>query len=168
MNIKAFIQSSNEDEQNFVLENRNLLSVEDKIKRRNFSDLMFDVRRNGKIIHQETFLRISQSKKEKNLFLVELNAENKDIHQRRVAVMFLVEGYESSQQGEFRRLMEETFKNTTPETEVTEDTIEEIITMIENVKKNVGRSLLSNPITIGIIIAGILLLILILRELCKN
>ena len=35
MNIKAFIQSSNEDEQNFVLENGNLLSVEDKIKRRN-------------------------------------------------------------------------------------------------------------------------------------
>ena len=168
MNIKAFIQSSNEDEQNFVLENGNLLSIEDKIKRRNFSDLMFDVRRNGKIIHQETFLRISQSKKEKNLFLVELNAENKDIHQRRVAVMFLVEGYESSQQGEFRRLMEETFKNTTPETEVAEDTIEEIITTIEGVKKNVERNFFSDPITIGIIIAGILLLILILRELCKN
>jgi hypothetical protein len=168
MNIKAWIQSSNEDTSDFVLENGKLLPIEDKMKGREFMNLMFDVKRKGKIKLKQSFLEIIQSKEEKGLFLIELNAENKDIHQRRVAVMLLVEGYESSQQGEFRRLMEETFKNTTPETEVAEETIEEIITTIEGVKKNVERNFLSDPITIGVIIAGILLLILILRELCKN
>jgi len=168
MNIKAWIQSSNEDTSDFVLENGKLLPIEDKMKGREFMNLMFDVKRKGKVKLKQSFLEIIQSKEEKGLFLIELNAENKDIHQRRVAVMLLVEGYESSQQGEFRRLMEETFKNTTPETEVTEETIEEIITTIEGVKKNVERNFLSDPITIGVIIAGILLLILILRELCKN
>ncbi len=168
MNIKVWIQSSNEDTSDFVLENGKLLPIEDKMKGREFMNLMFDVKRKGKIKLKQSFLEIIQSKEEKGLFLIELNAENKDIHQRRVAVMLLVEGYESSQQGEFRRLMEETFKNTTPETEVAEETIEEIITTIEGVKKNVERNFLSDPITIGVIIAGILLLILILRELCKN
>ena len=168
MNIKAWIQSSNEDTSDFVLENGKLLPIEDKMKGREFMNLMFDVKRKGKVKLKQSFLEIIQSKEEKGLFLIELNAENKDIHQRRVADMLLVEGYESSQQGEFRRLMEETFKNTTPETEVTEETIEEIITTIEGVKKNVERNFLSDPITIGVIIAGILLLILILRELCKN
>jgi hypothetical protein len=168
MNIKAWIQSSNEDTSDFVLENGKLLPIEDKMKGREFMNLMFDVKRKGKVKLKQSFLEIIQSKEEKDLFLIELNAENKDIHQRRVAVMLLVEAYESSQQGEFRRLMEETFKNTTPETEVTEETIEEIIATIEGVKKNVERNLLSDPITIGIIIVGILLLILILRELCKN
>jgi len=168
MNIKAWIQSSNEDTSDFVLENGKLLPIEDKMKGREFMNLMFDVKRKGKIKLKQSFLEIIQSKEEKGLFLIELNAENKDIHQRRVAVMLLVEGYESSQQGEFRSLIEETFKNTTPVTEVAEDTIEEIITTIEGVKKNVERNFLSDPITIGIIIAGILLLILILRELCKN
>ena len=168
MNIKAWIQSSNEDTSDFVLENGKLLPIEDKMKGREFMNLMFDVKRKGKIKLKQSFLEIIQSKEEKGLFLIELNAENKDIHQRRVAVMLLVEGYESSQQGEFRRLMEETFKNTTPETEVAEETIEEIITTIEGVKKNVERNFLSDPITIGVIIAGILLLILILRKLCKN
>ncbi|WP_314967415.1 hypothetical protein [Capnocytophaga gingivalis] len=168
MNIKAWIQSSNEDTSDFVLENGKLLPIEDKMKGREFMNLMFDVKRKGKVKLKQSFLEIIQSKEEKGLFLIELNAENKDIHQRRVAVMLLVEGYESSQQDEFRRLMEETFKNTTPETEVTEETIEEIIATIEGVKKNVERNLLSDPITIGIIIVGILLLILILRELCKN
>lgn len=168
MNIKAWIQSSNEDTSDFVLENGKLLPIEDKMRGREFMNLMFDVKRKGKVKLKQSFLEIIQSKEEKGLFLIELNAENKDIHQRRVAVMFLVEGYESSQQGEFRRLMEQTFKNTTPETEVAEETIEEIITTIEGVKKNVERNFLSDPITIGVIIAGILLLILILRELCKN
>lgn len=168
MNIKAWIQSSNEDTSDFVLENGKLLPIEDKMRGREFMNLMFDVKRKGKVKLKQSFLEIIQSKEEKGLFLIELNAENKDIHQRRVAVMLLVEGYESSQQGEFRRLMEETFKNTTPETEVAEETIEEIITTIEGVKKNVERNFLSDPITIGVIIAGILLLILILRELCKN
>ena len=135
MNIKAWIQSSNEDTSDFVLENGKLLPIEDKMKGREFMNLMFDVKRKGKVKLKQSFLEIIQSKEEKGLLLIELNAENKDIHQRRVAVMLLVEGYESSQQGEFRRLMEETFKNTTPETEVTEETIEEIITTIEGVKK---------------------------------
>ena len=168
MNIKAWIQSSNEDTSDFVLENGKLLPIEDKMKGREFMNLMFDVKRKGKVKLKQSFLEIIQSKEEKGLFLIELNAENKDIHQRRVAVMLLVEGYESSQQGEFRRLMEETFKNTTPETEVTEETIEEIITTIEGVKKNVERNFFSDPITIGIIIIGILFLILILRGLCKD
>ena len=135
MNIKAWIQSSNEDTSDFVLENGKLLPIEDKMKGREFMNLMFDVKRKGKVKLKQSFLEIIQSKEEKDLFLIELNAENKDIHQRRVAVMLLVEAYESSQQGEFRRLMEETFKNTTPETEVTEETIEEIIATSEGVKK---------------------------------
>jgi hypothetical protein len=168
MNIKAWIQSSNEDTNDFVLEKGKLLPIEDKQRGEEFMNLMFDVKRKGKVKLKQSFLEIIQSKEEKNLFLIELNAENKDIHQRRIAVMLLVEGYESSQQGEFRWLIKETFKNTTPETEVAEETIEDIITTIEGVKKNVERNFLSDPITIGVIIAGILLLILILRELCKN
>lgn len=168
MNIKAWIQSSNEDTSDFVLENGKLLPIEDKMKGREFMNLMFDVKRKGKVKLKQSFLEIIQSKEEKNLFLIELNAENKDIHQRRIAVMLLVEGYESSQQGEFRRLIQETFKNTVPETEVAVETIEEIIATIEGVKKNVRRNFLTNPITIGIIITGILLLILVVRELCKN
>lgn len=168
MNIKAWIQSSNEDTNDFVLEKGKLLPIEDKQRGEEFMNLMFDVKRKGKVKLKQSFLEIIQSKEEKNLFLIGLNAENKDIHQRRIAVMLLVEGYESSQQGEFRWLIKETFKNTTPETEVAEETIEDIITTIEGVKKNVERNFLSDPITIGVIIAGILLLILILRELCKN
>ena len=168
MNIKAWIQSSNEDTNDFVLEKGKLLPIEDKQRGEEFMNLMFDVKRKGKVKLKQSFLEIIQSKEEKNLFLIELNAENKDIHQRRIAVMLVVAGYESSQQGEFRWLIKETFKNTTPETEVAEETIEDIITTIEGVKKNVERNFLSDPITIGVIIAGILLLILILRELCKN
>lgn len=168
MNIKAWIQSSNEDTSDFVLEKGKLLPIEDKQRGEEFMNLMFDIKRKGKVKLKQPFLEIIQSKEEKNLFLVELNAENKDIHQRRIAVMLLVEGYESSQQGEFRRLIQETFKNTVPETEVAVETIEEIIATIEGVKKNVRRNFLTNPITIVIIITGILLLILIVRELCKN
>lgn len=168
MNIKAWIQSSNEDTSDFVLEKGKLLPIEDKQRGEEFMNLMFDIKQKGKVKLKQPFLEIIQSKEEKNLFLVELNAENKDIHQRRIAVMLLVEGYESSQQGEFRRLIQETFKNTVPETEVAVETIEEIIATIEGVKKNVRRNFLTNPITIGIIITGILLLILIVRELCKN
>ena len=68
MNIKAFIQSSNENESNFVLENGTLLSVEDKIRRREFSDLMFDVKRNGRSVLKESFLQITESKKRKKSF----------------------------------------------------------------------------------------------------
>ena len=135
MNIKAWIQSSNEDTNDFVLEKGKLLPIEDKQRGEEFMNLMFDVKRKGKVKLKQSFLEIIQSKEEKNLFLIELNAENKDIHQRRIAVMLLVEGYESSQQGEFRWLIKETFKNTTPETEVAEETIEDIITTIEGVKK---------------------------------
>ena len=135
MNIKAFIQSSNENESNFVLENGTLLSVEDKIRRREFSDLMFDVKRNGRSVLKESFLQITESKKEKNLFLIQLSAENKDIHQRRVAVMLLVEGYEDTERSEFKRLVEQTFKSTTPQTQVSEDTIEKMIQTIEGAKK---------------------------------
>lgn len=139
MNIKAWIQSSNEDTNDFVLEKGKLLPIEDKQRGEEFMNLMFDVKRKGKVKLKQSFLEIIQSKEEKNLFLIELNAENKDIHQRRIAVMLLVEGYESSQQGEFRWLIKETFKNTTPETEVAEETIEDIITTIEGVKKKRGK-----------------------------
>ena len=164
MNIKAFIQSSNENESNFVLENGTLLSVEDKIRRREFSDLMFDVKRNGRSVLKESFLQITESKKEKNLFLIQLSAENKDIHQRRVAVMLLVEGYEETESSEFKRLVEETFKSTTPQTQVSEETIEKMIRTIEGAKKNLERSFFSNPIVIGVIIVGIILLILALSK----
>lgn len=164
MNIKAFIQSSNENESNFVLENATLLSVEDKIRRREFSDLMFDVKRNGRSVLKESFLQITESKKEKNLFLIQLSAENKDIHQRRVAVMLLVEGYEDTERSEFKRLVEETFKSTTPQTQVSEDTIEKMIQTIEGAKKNLEKSFFSNPIVIGVIIVGIILLILALSK----
>ena len=79
-----------------------------------------------------------------------------------------MEGYEETDRSEFKKIVEQTFKKTTPETEVAEETIEKIITTIEKVKKNIERNFLSDPITIGVIIAGILLLILILRELCKD
>lgn len=164
MNIKAFIQSSNENESNFVLENGTLLSVEDKIRRREFSDLMFDVKRNGRSVLKESFLQITESKKEKNLFLIQLSAENKDIHQRRVAVMLLVEGYEETESSEFKRLVEETFKSTTPQTQVSEETIEKMIQTIEVAKKNLEKSFFSNPIVIGVIIVGIILLILVLSK----
>ena len=52
MNIKAWIQSSNENEDDFVLENGKLLPIEDKIKGREFVNLMFDIKENGKVKHQ--------------------------------------------------------------------------------------------------------------------
>ena len=42
MNVKAWIQSSNENENDFVLENSKLLSIEDNVKGREFVNLMFD------------------------------------------------------------------------------------------------------------------------------
>ena len=164
MNIKAWIQSSNENENDFVLENGKLLSIEDNVKGREFVNLMFDIKENGKVKLQQPFLEIVQSKKEKNLFLIDMNAENKDIHQRRVAVMLLVEGYEDTERSEFKRLVEETFKNTTPQTQVSEETIEKMIQTIEGAKKNLERSFFSNPIVIGVIIVGIILLILALSK----
>ena len=164
MNVKAWIQSSNENENDFVLENGKLLSIEDNIKGREFVNLMFDIKENGKVKLQQPFLEIVQSKKEKNLFLIDMNAENKDIHQRRVAVMLLVEGYEDTERSEFKRLVEETFKSTTPQTQVSEETIEKMIQTIEGAKKNLEKSFFSNPIVIGVIIVGIILLILALSK----
>ena len=164
MNVKAWIQSSNENENDFVLENGKLLSIEDNIKGREFVNLMFDIKENGKVKLQQPFLEIVQSRKEKNLFLIDMSAENKDIHQRRVAVMLLVEGYEGTERSEFKRLVEETFKSTTPQTQVSEETIEKMIQTIEGAKKNLERSFFSNPIVIGLIIVGIILLILALSK----
>ena len=164
MNVKAWIQSSNENENDFVLENGKLLSIEDNIKGREFVNLMFDIKENGKVKLQQPFLEIVQSRKEKNLFLIDMSAENKDIHQRRVAVMLLVEGYEDTERSEFKRLVEETFKSTTPQTQVSEETIEKMIQTIEGAKKNLEKSFFSNPIVIGVIIVGIILLILALSK----
>ena len=164
MNVKAWIQSSNENENDFVLENGKLLSIEDNVKGREFVNLMFDIKENGKVKLQQPFLEIVQSKKEKNLFLIDMSAENKDIHQRRVAVMLLVEGYEDTERSEFKRLVEETFKSTTPQTQVSEETIEKMIQTIEGAKKNLEKSFFSNPIVIGVIIVGIILLILALSK----
>ena len=164
MNIKAWIQSSNENEDDFVLENGKLLSIEDNTKGREFVNLMFDIKENGKVKLQQPFLEIVQSRKDKNLFLIDMSAENKDIHQRRVAVMLLVEGYEDTERSEFKRLVEETFKNTTPQTQVSEETIEKMIQTIEGAKKNLEKSFFSNPIVIGVIIVGIILLILALSK----
>ena len=164
MNVKAWIQSSNENENDFVLENSKLLSIEDNTKGREFVNLMFDIKENGKVKLQQPFLEILQSKKEKNLFLIDMSAENKDIHQRRVAVMLLVEGYEDTERSEFKRLVEETFKSTTPQTQVSEETIEKMIQTIEGAKKNLEKSFFSNPIVIGVIIVGIILLILALSK----
>ena len=164
MNIKAWIQSSNENENDFVLENGKLLSIEDNTKGREFVNLMFDIKENGKVKLQQPFLEIVQSRKDKNLFLIDMSAENKDIHQRRVAVMLLVEGYEDTERSECKRLVEETFKNTTPQTQVSEETIEKMIQTIEGAKKNLEKSFFSNPIVIGVIIVGIILLILALSK----
>jgi hypothetical protein len=164
MNVKAWIQSSNENENDFVLENGKLLSIEDNTKGREFVNLMFDIKENGKVKLQQPFLEIVQSRKDKNLFLIDMSAENKDIHQRRVAVMLLVEGYEDTERSEFKRLVEETFKNTTPQTQVSEETIEKMIQTIEGAKKNLEKSFFSNPIVIGVIIVGIILLILALSK----
>lgn len=164
MNVKAWIQSSNENENDFVLENGKLLSIEDNTKGREFVNLMFDIKENGKVKLQQPFLEIVQSRKDKNLFLIDMSAENKDIHQRRVAVMLLVEGYEDTERSEFKRLVEETFKSTTPQTQVSEETIEKMIQTIEGAKKNLEKSFFSNPIVIGVIIVGIILLILALSK----
>lgn len=164
MNVKAWIQSSNENENDFVLEKGKLLSIEDNTKGREFVNLMFDIKENGKVKLQQPFLEIVQSRKDKNLFLIDMSAENKDIHQRRVAVMLLVEGYEDTERSEFKRLVEETFKNTTPQTQVSEETIEKMIQTIEGAKKNLEKSFFSNPIVIGVIIVGIILLILALSK----
>jgi len=164
MNIKAWIQSSNENEDDFVLENGKLLSIEDNTKGREFVNLMFDIKENGKVKLQQPFLEIVQSRKDKNLFLIDMSAQNKDIHQRRVAVMLLVEGYEDTERSEFKRLVEETFKSTTPQTQVSEETIEKMIQTIEGAKKNLEKSFFSNPIVIGVIIVGIILLILALSK----
>jgi len=164
MNIKAWIQSSNENENDFVLENGKLLSIEDNTKGREFVNLMFDIKENGKVKLQQPFLEIVQSRKDKNLFLIDMSAENKDIHQRRVAVMLFVEGYEDTERSEVKRLVEETFKNTTPQTQVSEETIEKMIQTIEGAKKNLEKSFFSNPIVIGVIIVGIILLILALSK----
>lgn len=165
MNVKAWIQSSNENEDDFVLENGKLLSIEDKVKGKEFVNLMFDIKENGILKLQQPFLKIVQSRKDKNLFLIDMSAENKDIHQRRVAVMLLVEGYEDTERSEFKRLVEETFKSTTPQTRVSEETIEKMIQTIEGAKKNLERSFFLNPIVIGVIIVGIILLILALSKL---
>ena len=165
MNVKAWIQSSNENEDDFVLENGKLLSIEDKVKGKEFVNLMFDIKENGILKLQQPFLKIVQSTKDKNLFLIDMSAENKDIHQRRVAVMLLVEGYEDTERSEFKRLVEETFKSTTPQTRVSEETIEKMIQTIEGAKKNLERSFFLNPIVIGVIIVGIILLILALSKL---
>lgn len=164
MNVKAWIQSSNENENDFVLENGKLLSIEDNTKGREFVNLMFDIKENGKVKLQQPFLEIVQSRKDKNLFLIDMSAQNKDIHQRRVAVMLLVEGYEDTERSEFKRLVEETFKSTTPQTQVSEETIEKMIQTIEGAKKNLEKSFFSNPIVIGVIIVGIILLILALSK----
>ena len=61
-------------------------------------------------------------------------------------------------------MVEETFKSTTPQTQVSEETIEKMIQTIEGGKKNLERSFFSNPIVIGVIIVGIILLILALSK----
>lgn len=163
MNIKAWIQSSNENTNDFVLENSKLIPIEDGEKGREFVNLMLDVKRNG-IVRLEEPCLIVQSKKDKNLFLIDIIADNTDDYNRRIPVMLLVEGYEETESSEFKRLVEETFKSTTPQTQVSEETIEKMIQTIEGAKKNLEKSFFSNPIVIGVIIVGVILLILALNK----
>ncbi|WP_304288219.1 hypothetical protein [Capnocytophaga leadbetteri] len=163
MNIKAWIQSSNENTNDFVLENSKLIPIEDGEKGIEFVNLMLDVKRNG-IVRLEEPCLIVQSKKDKNLFLIDIIADNTDDYNRRIPVMLLVEGYEETESSEFKRLVEETFKSTTPQTQVSEETIEKMIQTIEGAKKNLEKSFFSNPIVIGVIIVGVILLILALSK----
>jgi hypothetical protein len=164
MNIKAWIQSSNEKTDDFVLENGKLLPIEDKVKGREFMNIMFNIKEKGRIITKKPFLEIVQSKKEKNLFLVDMSAENKDVYDRRVAVMLLIDGYEGAEKSDFVKLINETFESTVPQTEISEETKEEIMLTIEKAKKSV----FSNPfVVVAGIVVGVGLLFLI-KKLCEN
>lgn len=164
MNIKAWIQSSNEKTDDFVLENGKHLPIEDKVKGREFMNIMFNIKEKGRIITKKPFLEIVQSKKEKNLFLVDMSAENKDVYDRRVAVMLLIDGYEGVEKSDFVKLINETFESTIPQTEISEETKEEIMLTIEKAKK----SIFSNPfVVVAGIVVGVGLLFLI-KKLCEN
>ena len=164
MNIKACIQSSNEKTDDFVLENGKLLPIGDKVKGREFMNIMFNIKEKGRIITKKPFLEIVQSKKEKNLFLVDMSAENKDVYDRRVAVMLLIDGYEGAEKSDFVKLINETFESTVPQTEISEETKEEIMLTIEKAKK----SIFSNPfVVVASIMVGVGLLFLI-KKLCEN
>ena len=86
MNIKAWIQSSNENTDDFMFENGKLIPIEDEKKGREFVNLMFDVKRNGIVRLEEPFL-IIQSKKNKDLFLIDIVANNIDDYNRRIPIM---------------------------------------------------------------------------------
>ena len=93
-----------------------------------------------------------------------MSAENKDVYDRRVAVMLLIDGYEGAEKSDFVKLINETFESTVPQTEISEETKEEIMLTIEKAKKSV----FSNPfVVVAGIVVGVGLLFLI-KKLCEN
>ena len=129
-----------------------------------FMNIMINIKEKGRIITKKPFLEIVQSKKEKNLFLVDMSAENKDVYDRRVAVMLLIDGYEGAEKSDFVKLINETFESTVPQTEISEETKEEIMLTIEKAKKSV----FSKPfVLVAGIVVGVGLLFLI-EKICEN
>lgn len=159
MNIKAWIQSSDESNNDFVLNNGEIVAVEDQHLRQEYVNQMFHIKDNGKEILKDNHLKITKSK-QGNLFLIDMLADNKDIHGRRIAIMLLVEEYAETNESEFENLIGKTFEM--GQTEVSKETIEKIK---DTLKKNVANSLGAiNGKAIAIAV-GVLLFILLLIKM---
>lgn len=156
MNLKSWIQNISEEKEDFLIENGKVLDSLDEASRRSYVDKMFILQDNGKKVFSNSVIKIYKAKKD-NSFLVQLNAENKDIYERRVAVMIFIENYNF--ENNFKSLVKKNMNATTPKTVVSDETIHLIQEVVNKSKKKVPYK------KIGVIIGGIIALIIFLKKL---
>lgn len=135
MNIKAFVQNVSEKESDFVIDNGKIIKSKDEDIQKEIINLMFKVKKNGMTLVENPDIQIN---KHGNYFLIDLNAENKDIEGRLIAVMLLFEEYNYGKDTFFINLIKKTLDVTIPVTEISDETISFILETLNNSKKKMS------------------------------
>lgn len=160
MNVKFWIQNISAEENDFMIENGKILEITDQTVRRSFVNQLLEIKNKAKRIVEKPDMLINESKMNRNHFLIELSAENKDENGRQVAVIILIEEYTQENKKHFHDLINKTFKITEPKTKISDDSIDNIFKIIDDYKKN---NLRKKNITLITLI--IILLIFLLKNL---
>lgn len=163
MEIKAWIQNTDVTKNDFVLKNGQFVEVQED--RDKYVKLLFDIQKESKCIYKIPYLSIFRGKKDKTLFFIDIKADNVDQHNRRVAVIFSVEGYATEHKNQLEKLIDETFSKTN--TEVSEENKQKILEILEGTKENILKSenSLYLYITAGAVLAVLAVLLVVIKYL---
>lgn len=112
MKIITWIQNSDEFLEDFLFEDDKLLDSTNPEKRQQLIVEMLNIKKSGKLLADEEYLKIYKDfKKDKSY--IDLKAENLDKHNRKVAVMVMVENYNENDDSEnFDKIINNNFRHT--------------------------------------------------------